>query len=495
MSAPAWKQDRLAILEKQVTARSRNRLASFEPYPKQRQFFEHGATKRERLLMAGNQTGKTYAGAFEMACHLTGIYPSWWPGKTFDHPINAWTAGEGGLLVRDVIQVRLCGTPGDESAWGTGMIPKALLLGKAAGHGVSDLLDFIRVRHVSGGTSTLSFKSYEAGRSKFQGASIDVMWLDEEAPEDVYSECLARLTGDGIIYTTFTPLRGFTEVVSRFLRDGSEEALRDRALVKMGLKDAEHFSEEEKQRRLAGYPAHERAARENGDPTLGSGAVFENMTEEDLKTSMTFSDAPLYWPLLWGIDFGIAHPFAAVLLAWDRDSDVIYVLEGFKISNATPPVHASRMKAVCWEAPVSWPHDGAAREHGSGESLAAIYKREGLLMRQSHATHPDGGYSTEAGILEMLNRMRTGRLKVAAHLVDWLDEFRTYHRKDGQIVKVRDDLMSATRIAVMDLRFAKEISDRRLGPGHMRRRPRSGTLPDFDPFTLQPIPRRNSGLW
>jgi hypothetical protein len=32
-----------------------------------------------------------------------------------------------------------------------------------------------------------------------------------------------------------------------------------------------------------------------------------------------------------------------------------------------------------------------------------------------------------------------------------------YHRKDGQIVKERDDIMSATRIAVMMKRYAKAV--------------------------------------
>src|SRR5437763_1919561 len=100
----AWKDQRLRLLEQQARAKRENRLASFKPYERQAAFFEMGATKRERLFMAGNQVGKSQAGAFEMAAHLTGLYPSWWEGKRFDHPIKAVAAGEGGLLVRDVIQ-------------------------------------------------------------------------------------------------------------------------------------------------------------------------------------------------------------------------------------------------------------------------------------------------------------------------------------------------------------------------------------------------------
>jgi len=183
--------------------------------------------------------------------------------------------------------------------------------------------------------------------------------------------------------------------------------------------------------------------------------VFEEVIESDISTRLAITDVPEHWAKLWGIDFGIAHPFAAVLTAWDRDADVLYVLDCFKVSGAVPAIHASRMNAIARGVPVAWPHDGNDREKGSGEPLAAIYKREGLAMLGSHATHSTGGYSTEAGIMEMLTRMRGGRFKVASHLDDFWMEFRSYHRKDGQIVKLNDDLLSATRIACMARRHAK----------------------------------------
>jgi hypothetical protein len=60
----------------------------------------------------------------------------------------------------------------------------------------------------------------------------------------------------------------------------------------------------------------------------------------------------------------------------------------------------------------------------------------------------------EAGLMAMLTRMQTGKFKVFKHLNDWWEEFRLYHRKDGLVVKEGDDLMCATRYALMMLRFA-----------------------------------------
>jgi hypothetical protein len=83
-----------------------------------------------------------------------------------------------------------------------------------------------------------------------------------------------------------------------------------------------------------------------------------------------------------------------------------------------------------------------------------MYRKLGLNMISHHASWPDGSNSVEPGVTEMLERMQTGRFKVAASLSDWWEEFRMYHRKDGKIVKERDDLMSATRYAIMMIRYA-----------------------------------------
>ena len=76
-------------------------------------------------------------------------------------------------------------------------------------------------------------------------------------------------------------------------------------------------------------------------------------------------------------------------------------------------------------------------------------------MLGEQASHATGGNGVEAGISDMLMRMQTGRFKVFRTLGEWFEEFRLYHRKDGLIVKERDDLMSATRYAMMMLRFAR----------------------------------------
>lgn len=426
----------------------------FAPYPKQSNFIALGKTKRERLLMAGNQLGKTEVGAYEAAMHLTGEYPDDWQGRRWDRPTKAWAAGVTSLSTRDVVQKKLMGEPGVVAAQGTGMIPKVNILDTSLARGITDAYDTVTIRHKTGGTSVLKFKSYEQGRQKWQGDTLDFIWNDEEPPADIYDEGLTRTVATGgMVFTTFTPLQGMSEVVMRFLNEDSP----DRGTVTMTIDDVTHISPEEKEKIVRGYKSYEREARAMGIPMLGSGRIFQ--TPEEAISEDALSYIPKEWTWLWGIDFGIGHPFAAALILWDREADIIHVhhvirLKGEDGENESRPLyHAAAMKPFGW-IPVAWPHDGNNRDKGSGDPLSRIYKSNGLRMRDTNAKWPDGTTSVEAGIAEMDERMATGKFKVARHLKEFFEEYRLYHREKGELVKVHDDVLSAVRYAIMDKRFS-----------------------------------------
>ena len=191
-------------------------------YPKHMEFFEAGATKRERLFMAGNRVGKSVAGGFETTCHLTGRYPEWWKGRKFRKPIRAWVAGDTNETTRDILQHLLLGDvvgdgPG-RGLDGSGLVPRECLGKPTFKRNVADMVDTIPIKHDTGRWSSLAFKSFDQGRKKFQGTAKELIWLDEECPMDVYGECLIRTaTTRGIVITTFTPLSGLTELVLSFM--------------------------------------------------------------------------------------------------------------------------------------------------------------------------------------------------------------------------------------------------------------------------------------
>lgn len=168
--------------------------------------------------MAGNQLGKTYCGAAEAAMHLTGRYPGWWEGRRFERPVRAWAGSVTGEVTRDNVQRNLVGNPRDRSTWGEGLIPADTLGRTTMKAGVPDSLDGVLVKHEGGGWSSLGFKSYDQGRTKWQGETLDFVWFDEEPPMDVYMEGLTRISATGgMVYMTFTPLLGMSDVVHSFL--------------------------------------------------------------------------------------------------------------------------------------------------------------------------------------------------------------------------------------------------------------------------------------
>ena len=134
---------RIAIahaLEEKNRRKKENRLERYRPYPKQAYFHDLGTRKRERLLMAGNQLGKTLCAGAEIAMHLTGRYPDWWTGKRFSRPAVIWVAGVTAEGTRDGAQRMLFGRPGQ---WGTGMIPKSCIQEIKTKRGVADAIDYL----------------------------------------------------------------------------------------------------------------------------------------------------------------------------------------------------------------------------------------------------------------------------------------------------------------------------------------------------------------
>lgn len=450
--------DRGALLLEVEQELARNKLADYKPYPKQLEFHAAGALLeiRERLLKAGNQLGKTLGAAFETAMHLTGLYPDWWPGAVFDYATTGWAASETGQGTRDTVQRLLLGPVG---AWGTGAIPADHIADiKRAPHGVPDSVETILVRHKTGRVARVTLKTYDQGRARWQGETLDFVWFDEEPPLDIYIEGLTRTNAtQGIVYLTFTPLKGMSETVKRFLMEKAPGT----HVTNMTIHDAQHYTPEQRAAIIAGYPAHERDARAMGTPMLGSGRIFP--ISEDMLREQSIA-IPAHWPRICGLDFGWDHPTAAAWLAWDRDADTVHVYDAYRQKEQTPVVHAAAIKGRGDWIPVAWPHDGFQHDKGSGEALKEQYRKgQKVNMLPDKASHPPepgekegtGGNSVEAGLADMLARMQTGRFKVAAHLNDWWEEFRLYHREDGKVVKENDDLMSATRYALMMLRHAK----------------------------------------
>ena len=414
-------------------------------YAKHLEFFAAGTDYRERCMLAANRVGKTEGvGGYELTLHLTGRYPDWWTGRRYTRPVKAWAAGDTAKTVRDIVQLKLLGPPGKH---GTGLIPGDDIVATAPWAGVPDAVETIRVRHVSGGQSMLQLKSYDQKREAFQGTEQDIIWLDEEPPLSIYTECLLRtMTTQGMILATFTPLEGLSETVMHFLPDGQIQERRDgsRFLVMATWDDVPHLSPEVKKELWNAIPPYQRDARAKGVPQLGSGAIYP-VPESDIICDPF--EIPKHWPRMYALDVGWNRT-AALWLAHDRQSQTIYGYAEHYRGQAEPSVHADAIKARgAWMSGVI---DPAARGRGQkdGAQLIKDYRDLGLNLTEANN-------AVESGIYDVWQRMSGGRFKIFRSCQNWLSEYRLYRRDEkGRIVKERDHLMDCTRYGVLGIHMA-----------------------------------------
>ena len=441
-----------------------HRIEYFKPYPWQLKLYKAGLKNKQRMLMAANRVGKTASMAVEVAYHLTGKYPDWWEGIRFNKPTSVWCLGVSGEQLRDVVVKELFGNYlGDGKFDGSGLITQDLVYQVTPAMGTPRLPRDVAVRYATGNTSLVSFKSYSQGQHVLMGSSQDFIWIDEESVDPtIYPQVLTRTAtgndgGGGYVVLTFTPENGVTELVTQFL----DHRVDGQYLQNVTWDDAPHITDATKKQLLAAIPEYQRDMRSKGIPILGEGMVFP-IAEEVIKCEPF--EIPAHYKKLCAIDFGITHPTTVVWTAYNPDNDTIYVYDCYKKEGEIPAVHASAIKSRGKTIPVIYPHDGDSTEKGSGRTLAEMYVEAGVLMIGKFS-NADGSNYVEPGLMEMLERFRTGRLQVFSNLTPWFEEFRRYHRKKGKIHKQFDDLIDATRYAAISVtRFGQNnVEQQQLG--------------------------------
>lgn len=451
-----------------------NKLAYYEPYKFQLEFHVKqgqntpGVISVMPALIGANKVGKTYCAAMECAMHATGLYPDWWEGRRVFGPNVGTVVGTSNEQTRDVTQKELLGPPQlMPEEWGTGTIPLEHLGKPYRKSGVVNAIDSVLVRHhdPSGepdGWSTIQFRTYEQAPSKLMGGHTAWAWLDEEPPQEIFSQIVrATLVSKAPILMTWTPEFGATELVIQFLT--ADTLPTGAACIQATWDDAPHFDDPAyKEAVLSRIPAHEREMRSKGVPLMGSGMVYP-VPDEDIMIDPF--EIPRHWTRLGAIDWGQDHAASYVQMAFDRDTGSAYVYSAAKEDRLTIHTFSSMIKMAQgphrW-VPIAWPHDVNVQDKTSSSTLRELFVAEGLNMLVRSFSNPpgagqeegQGGMGKEAGIIAMLGAMQLGEFKVFATCPGWFKEKRVYHRKDGKIVKRMDDIMDATRYCYQSRRHA-----------------------------------------
>lgn len=409
-------------------------------YAKHWDFFTAGAQHRFRVLGGGNGSGKSFTGATELTYHMTGQYPEGWEGYRFKKAIKVWVICESGSLWRDSMQQALLGSVGEEL--GTGLIRKEFLHDTKSMPGVPGAIGQIQTKHKTGGISSVTVKTFEMGRNQFQAATLDLLIFDEEPPEEIYAECIMRTRGvkgvkePGRVMMLFTPLKGLSEVVLRYLPNGRfppngvHPEHPDRYAIAVSWDDAPHLTEEDKKTMMAEMPPNERDARTKGIPALGSGRIYP-VSEDDIICKPF--EIPEYFPRAYGLDFGWNNT-AALWMAQDPTTQVKYLYAEYKKGKVQDSEHVFAIKQRGdWMAGAADPSGGGRRD--DGKMRIDYYRSLGLDLYPGHN-------GIIAGIGQVYNDLTSGMLKVFSNLHMFLDEIRIYRydsKDPNKVARNQDD--------------------------------------------------------
>lgn len=218
----------------------------------------------------------------------------------------------------------------------------------------------------------------------------------------------------------------------------------ERFVVGCTWDDVPHLSDKEKADLWAALPPHERRQRSKGLPVLGSGLVYP-FEEEHIK----IDPIPLQkeWKRCFGFDTDAGAGWTAMVwLALDAENSLVYLYHCYKSPSRSKADHIEKMRSMGTKKKPLWiPGVGDARAlvvtEDDARQVIELYRDAGVDI--DHANK-----AVEAGVQKVFDLIQLKRFRVFSTCVEWFEEFRQYHRKDGKIVKVNDHLMDATRYAV-----------------------------------------------
>lgn len=432
-------------------------------YPQHLEFFKATKDYFAVMMIAANQVGKSTSAGYALACHLTGIYPEWWPGERYERPIKAWACGVDSKQMREVLQERLLGPVGD---FGTGLIRKDCINFETLkdAQKADTFVTLFHVKHSSGGWSQVEFKSYESGVRAFMGPTKDLIWLDEEPPMEIYEECKTRLiTTGGKLMITFTPLLGMTETIENFMGSsdyitgpvrGKDGQPTDRYVVAATWDDVPHITPTAKKIQLDGMPEYLKDAKSKGIPALGSGAVYPVDIERVFVDPFRI---PRHWKKVFAMDFGWEDPTAILWGAVNPDDGVTYIYSEHYMSKQVAAVHAGAIKQRDKQAEYRIPGvcdpSGGGRNSGDGKLVRDTYTNE-LDIKLVAANN-----SITPGISKVLSMLIEGRLKIFNTCVNTKGEMKKYRYEKGKL-KGQDHAMDALRyLCVSGLDIAASYDD------------------------------------
>ena len=356
----------------------------------------HKCKKRNRWVFGGNRSGKTECGAVECVYMARGIHPY----RENRKDAQGWVVSLSSQVQRDVAQKKILHYLRRD--W----IDEVVMASGRKDAPESGVIDFIRVKNVFGGISVIGFKSCDQGREKFQGASLDFVWFDEEPPKDIYLECRMRVMDrKGDIFGTMTPLKGLTFVYNEIYLNKQNDP--EIWCEFMDWSDNPYLDKSEVETLEGCMDERTLQSRKFGRFGVSEGLVYPEF-EERLHVIEPFA-VPKEWQDNISIDPGLNNPLSAHWYAVDFDDNVYVVYEHYEAGRDID-YHAEAIKRICQK--LDWKRDSQGRicalidSAAKQRTLSGVQSVAELFYERGILVNPDVEKDLFAGIARVKSYLR-----------------------------------------------------------------------------------------
>lgn len=397
-----------------------------------KQLLFHKCPKRNRWVFGGNRSGKTECGAVEVVYLACGIHP-----YKKNKLTEGWVVSLSRQVQRDVAQKKILHYLPEH------YIEKVVMLSGAQGSLESGVIDFIVVRSEVGGLSKIGFRTCDQGREKFQGASLDYVWFDEEPPYDIYQECRMRVLDKcGEIFGTMTPLKGLTWVYNQiYLNENNDKEV---WYEQMEWADNPYLSKDEIENMTKNMSQDEIESRRYGKFRASSGLVYPEF-DENVNVIEPF-DIPKEWQDTISIDPGLHNPLSAHFYCVDFDGNVYVVAEHYEAEKDVA-YHANKIKEIADN--LGWKRDrsgklvalidpaASQKTLSSEKTVVELFNDNGILVNTKVNKDMFSGIAVVKSYLK--NAEGRSRLFIFKNCVNLIREIKSYWWGDGDNPIKKDD--------------------------------------------------------
>ena len=426
--------DKIHRIESEQKRRRQSKLSRYNKgkiHLKQMAF--HKCLKKNRWVFGGNRSGKTECGAVETVWLARGIHPF----RLNKPDVACWVVSVSREVQREVAQKKVLEYI--DKRW----IDKIVMISGSRESPEYGVIDYIVLKNVFGTNSYIGFKSCEMGRAKFQGASLDFVWFDEEPPEEIYEECRMRvLDRGGHVFGTMTPLKGLTWVYDEIYlnKHNSSEVWCEF----MEWADNPYLSEKEVTALCESMSADSLESRRYGRFGACGGLVYSEF--DPCAHVIPPFCPPKDWQDKLSIDPGLNNPLSCHWYCRDFDGNVYVVAEHYEAKRDVR-YHAEQIRRIC--ADLNWHTDKFGRVEAlmdsasnqrtlnGQKSVAELFSEEGINVNTRVNKDVYTGINKVKALLKPL--VGAPKLYIFESCVNMIREIKGYMWADNDVPVKRDD--------------------------------------------------------